>query len=304
VAAERGLTVGLHRRTTLATFLVTGADRVDYLQRMLTQDLRGLAAGHATYACLLTPKGRIVGDLLLWHVGDHLLLETEAPAVLPVLERYVIADDVAFEDVTSQGARYVLFGSQAAQDVVAARLPVPGDGAFEEAEVGGRPARVLTFGRRGLSCFEMAVAPEAAPALEALLDLVPDADAYAAACIRHGIPRFGPELGEDVLFNEAGLEEAVSWKKGCFPGQEPVVMARDRGHPPRRLASLTLEEPAPAGADVVLDGKVVGRLTSVAPGQGGAAALAYLKYDVAVAGARFDVAGGIAVASPPGEEVW
>lgn len=298
MAAAQGLKAALHRRRGLATWRVAGADRGDYLHRMLTQDVQRLAPGRADYACFLTVKGRILGDLLLWNAGDHLLLELEAaavPAVMPGLERYVIADDVSFEDVTALGARYVLAGPEAATTLAAGGFEAPTDGAFLEIECGGSPGRILRFDRRGLMSFEIAVAPSAAGDLEERLGMADDGDRYAALCVHHAIPRFGAELGDDVLFNEAGLEEAVSWSKGCFPGQEPVVMARHRGRPPRLLVQLalagdTLPEP---GAHVLADGAEVGVITSVAAGDGGpAAALAYVKHALAEEGRTFDLAGG------------
>jgi len=298
VAPAQRLRAALHRRATLATWRVTGADRGDYLHRMLTQDVRALPTGHATYACFLTVKGRILGDLLLWNVGDHMLLELESaavPAVVPALERSVIADDVTFEDVTGLGARYVLAGPDAPAALARAGLDAPAQGAFLEIGCGGRPGRILRFDRRGLVGFEVAVAPGSAAALEERLHVEAGSDRYEACRVFHGIPRFGPELHDGVLFNEAGLEEAVSWRKGCFPGQEPVVMARHRGRPPRRLVRLALEDSRPpdVGALVLVGGEVVGQVTSTAAGDGGpAAALAYVKYAAAQDGAACELEGG------------
>ncbi len=303
MAADQGLKAALHRRAGFATLLLTGADRTDYLHRMLTQDVKGIAAGEAGYACLLTAKGRILGDLLLWNVGDHLLVETDAaaqPAVQPVLERYVIMDDVQIEDVSPLGVRYVLVGPDAERVLTRAGFDVPADRCFIEVEAGGAPGRILRFDRRGLQSFEIAVAPAAAAQLEERLGLTADSVAFAACCVHHGVPRFGPELSEDVLLNEAGLEEAIAWGKGCYPGQEPVVMARHRGRPPRLLVKLSLDDGAlvTPGTEVLSEGQVVGHVTSTAPGDGcPAVALAYVKFALAEAGRRFELAtGGTATA--------
>jgi folate-binding protein YgfZ len=226
------------------------------------------------------------------------LLELESaavPAVLPALERYVIADDVTFEDMTARGARYVLAGPDAAAALATGGFEEPPPGAFVEVECGGAPGRILRFDRRGLVGFEVAVAPTATDDLEARLGVSEGSERYAALCVHHAIPRFGSELGDDVLFNEAGLEEAVSWTKGCFPGQEPVVMARHRGRPPRLLVKLDVDADAlpEVGAEVLVEGTSVGRITSVAPGAGGpAAALAYVKHALAEDGRTFELEGG------------
>lgn len=286
---------------------VRGADAIAYLHRMLTQDVAAHRPGQATYACLLTIKGRILGDPLIWIFDDAAWLELD-PAALdaaaPVLEKFVIADDVAFEDVTGGRVALTLAGPQAEARLQAAGLPTPAHGhhvALDDGAAAG--PRILRFDRRGLPCFELRLDSAAGlqrPAVQALRADVRaiDAHAWAAACVHAGIPRFGPELGDSVLFNEAGLEEAVAWDKGCYPGQEPVVMARHRGHPPRRLVRLDLAgDGLPnAGAAVSSDGAVVGAVTSVAPRAGDRAptALAYVRYASATAGRAFEIEGGAA----------
>jgi folate-binding protein YgfZ len=235
-AAARALieSAGLVRCDTLASFRVTGADAIDYLHRMTTQDIASLAPGGATYACVLTPKGRILGDFLVWRPGVEVVLDGERAAfdsALPTLEKFVIMDDVAFEDVTAGRARYVLAGPAAPTALVQAGLEVPAPGAVVECEVGGLPAWNVRFDRGTQVRYELSVAPGAGASLEERLTAVPevslcDGEAHEAARVHHGIPAFGRELTDEVLFNEAGLESAVSWNKGCYPGQEPVVMAK------------------------------------------------------------------------------
>ena len=282
---------GLVPREDLARIRVTGADRVDYLHRMLTQDIAGLAVGAATYACLLTVKGRILGDMLVWHLDDHLLLEMPAGAragVMGVLERYVIADDVAFAEETPV-ERHALIGPAAEACLRSARIAPPAAGQACWAGPVDGVVRILRFDRRGLPIFEIAgdVARIEVPVL--------GSRAYEIARVHHDIPAFGAELGEDVLFNEAGLEEAISWTKGCFPGQEPVVMAKHRGHPPRHLVKIGFDaEPPPPGAQLFLDGQAVGHVTSSAPAiqRWEAAALAYVKHALAEPGAVFTLEDG------------
>jgi len=294
---------GLHRRERHEVLRVTGANRLDYLHRMLTQSVSGLAVGQAAYACLLEPKGRILGDLLLWNAGDHLRLEATRDAMQtlrPVLERYVIADDVVFADGPSGEAAWVLAGPDALGVLVGAGLGVPVEHGFCETAFEGATVLLLRFTRRGLPCFELRAPESVAAALEArLLDpgdvhlAGPRAWAWAAA--QYGIPLHGRELTEEVLFNEAGLEEAIAWGKGCFPGQEPVVMAKHRGHPPRLLVAIDLENETTVerGAEVRIDQASVGRVTAWAPtlAHRPARALAYVRHREAIDGRRVQVAG-------------
>jgi folate-binding Fe-S cluster repair protein YgfZ len=92
---------------------VTGADRVDYLHRMLTQDIAGLGAERGAPACYLSVTGRLLAHMLVWNLGERLLLDIAPGAsagALPALERYVIADDVTFEDQSQSCWRALLAG--------------------------------------------------------------------------------------------------------------------------------------------------------------------------------------------------
>ena len=99
-----------------------------------------------------------------------------------------------------------------------------------------------------------------------------------------GTPRWGHELDDRVLPAEAGLEEhAISFTKGCYPGQEPVARLHHRGHPNRTLRVLEIADGEPPARDtpLELDGKAVGRITSAAADtQRGVVALAYVRREV------------------------
>ena len=279
---------GVVARDDLVRIRVTGADHVDYLHRMLTQDLSKLAVGQATYACLLTVKGRILGDMQVVREDDALVLEVPRAAqeaVRTPLERYVIADDVHFE-VLPDAPRLSLWGPTAAEALAAAGSRPPDDRRARTA--GG--VSICRFDRRGLPCFEI-VGPLELPDVPLV-----GIDAMDAARVHHLIPAFGSELSDEVLFNEAGLEEAVSWTKGCYPGQEPVVMAKHRGRPPRRL--VRIEGAAAAGMALSLEGDVVGQVTTAteAVGDRPPAALAYVRTVHVEPGVAVDLgSGGVGV---------
>ena len=97
-------------------------------------------------------------------------------------------------------------------------------------------------------------------------------------------PRLGRELDDRVMPAEAGLvERAISFTKGCYPGQEPVARLHHRGHPNRGLRVVAIEgSDLPIyDAELALDGKAVGRVTSAAPDSAhGVVALAYIRREV------------------------
>jgi folate-binding protein YgfZ len=294
-AVRRG--AGLLERPTLACVRVLGADRLDYLHRMLTQALRTLAAGQARHACFLDVRGRILAEVWVWSLADEARLEFEEEsrdALVPALERYVIADDVRFVPIEEFRA-VSLLGERSEECLRRAGVEAPPPLAFVETEVGGRPARVLRRDLGDVAAFEVRLAAADLAAVLAALEGAgakrASADAWDALRVEQGVPRAGRELTRDVLFNEAGLEDAIAWGKGCFPGQEPVVMARHRGRPPRLLVRLALEgaRTAAPGARLLRQGSAVGVLTSLAPG---GAALGFVRHADAQDGAPFDVEGG------------
>jgi folate-binding protein YgfZ len=236
-----------------ASVAVVGPDAASYLERMVSNEIESLAVGEAREALLLTPKARIVAPLVVWRRGeDDFLLLTE-----PGLGEVVRAT------------------------LLRARLRSRCVIALEE----HRATLVLGTTDGGIPCADYGV-----PAVE-LLDAEPPAGAEPiteAALERLRIlvrsPRWGAELDDRVLPAEAGLEQrAISFTKGCYPGQEPVARLHYRGRPNRGLRVLAIAEGEPPtyDAELALDGKVVGRVTSVAPdAEHGLVALAFVRREV------------------------
>ncbi len=224
---------------------VRGPDAADFLQRMLSNDV---LAGESCEALLLTAKARLIAPMTVWRRGeDDFLLLTEPGLGEPLRAALVRARFAAkCEIAPEEHASTIVFG--AAEDG-AEGIP---NGDY------GVPAREV---------------------LDAAIE--PDADELELERLRilARTPRWGRELDERVLPAEAGLDErAISFTKGCYPGQEPVARLRYRGHANRALRVLELRDGhVPAyDAEVVLDGKAVGRVTSAVPGL----ALAYVRVEV------------------------
>jgi tRNA-modifying protein YgfZ len=218
---------------------VQGPDAVDFLNRMLSNDVP--ESGSAD-ALLLTVKARVIAPLLVWRRGDDdvlLLTEPElGDAVRAQLTRMRFAARCAVEQ--EEHSSVVVFDE---------REGIPNRDY-------GRPAAEVLDG-----------------SLEPTLD---DAELERLR-IEAATPRFGRELDDRVLPAEAGLEErAISFSKGCYPGQEPIARQHFRGKVNRRLRVLeVVGEPAPE-TPVVYDGKDVGRVTSAVQGL----ALAYVRVSV------------------------
>src|SRR5574340_1607118 len=229
-------------RRPRAYVAVRGPQAVAYLDRLLSND--GPGSGSAD-ALLLTAKARVIAPLLVWRRGpDDVLLRTE-PELGEVVRAHLVRNRFAArcEVELEQHTSAVVFAS----DV---------EGGIENRDY-GEPA------------FEV---------LDAGIDATLDDEELERRRIAAGTPRFGRELDERVLPAEAGLDErAISFTKGCYPGQEPVARQHHRGKVNRRLRVLAVEgEPPTAETPVTYDGKDVGRVTSAVPGL----ALAYVRVEV------------------------
>jgi folate-binding protein YgfZ len=245
---------------------VAGPEAADYLQRMLSNDIAGLAPGDSCDALLLTPKGRVLAPVrVVRRVSENYLLLTEPElgetvrATL-VQSRFAAKAEIELEEHRS----FVLLGTA--------------DGGIRNEDYGVPAVEVLD---------------EDPPAARALSE-----EELEALRIAAGTPRFGREIDERVLPAEAGLvERAVSLTKGCYPGQEPIARLHYRGHANRGLRVLRIEavEPPPAEAEVHYGDKVVGRVTSAARTDGDVVALAFVRAEVP-ADAELEV--GSAVARP------
>jgi folate-binding protein YgfZ len=241
-----------------------GPDATSYLQRMLSNDVEALGPGESCDALLLTAKGRVIAPMTVWRraVDDYLLL-TEPD----------LAERLRDELVRSRfAAKVELDVEEHPSALVLGREAPPGS-------VANRDYGVAAYEVLGDEL------PDWAPVDEEELERMR---------IRARTPRFGRELDERILPAEAGLEErAISFTKGCYPGQEPVARLHYRGHANRTLRVLALDgDEAPEGdAELTYDGKVVGRLTSaVRDPEEGVVALGYVRSEVP-ADAVLDLAG-------------
>ena len=273
---------GWVERTGRGRLRVDGADRVAFLQALVTNDLTALGPARGVYAAYLTPQGRLVADLTVYDRGDHLLADVPAAlagSLLTKLDALVFSEDVRISDVSASIVAFGVMGRQAESVVRQTTFfAVPTD-------VASHPAFDVFVPRESRA--EAIAALEAAGARsvsEALADLLR---------IEAGRPAFGPDMDDQTIPLEAGLlDRAISLTKGCYVGQEVIVrvLHRGGGRVARRLVTLAfdpaLETPPAAGAVLVVDGREAGRVTSAAwsPGAGRVVALGYLTRDTAEPG--------------------
>jgi len=224
---------------------VAGPDARDHLQRLVSNDVDALGVGDACPALLLTAKARVIAPVVVWRRGekDYLVLtEPElGETVRALLVRMRLRAQCEIEP--EQHESVLIFGDDAV-------------------------GFATDF-------------PEAREVVDAGLEATLSEEELESRRVAAAVPRWGREIDDRVLPAEAGLDEThVSFTKGCYPGQEPVARLHHRGHANRTLRVLRLPAVPAYDAELVHDGKVVGRVTSAVPADGGALALAYVRREV------------------------
>jgi folate-binding protein YgfZ len=265
----------LHGGRDRELIVATGADRVRFLHGIVTGDVAGTPVGGGCRSALLTPKGHVVADLMIFVQPEEIWIVTDAgqgDATAGALSRYAIMDD--FAAVRRPGfAQLAVLGPAAGRKLVEAGL-VPG----EETLPGPAPLSHASFApwwivrahELGVDGYWVAGTPEVLVARHLLEERarvreLSEAAAEAARIVAlEG--RFGAEITPDYFPMEVGLVDAIDYTKGCYLGQEPIVRLRDRGHINWRLVSLDVAgggDPA-AGDALESDAKPkAGKLTSV-----------------------------------------
>jgi len=263
---------GLLDRSERGKLLVTGPDAAEYLQGQLTNDVEALEAGDGQYAALLDRKGHMQSDMrVLRPAAEEIWIDTEPKPLAAVrrhLEMYSIGREVRVADVTEERAILSLIGPRSVEIAATAALPPNACEATFVAAV-----ECLAAGTRdGIDL--IAPAAEAARLREALLAagaVAVTPEAVEIVRIEAGVPRYGAEMGSETMPAEAGIvEQAVSFTKGCYIGQETVARLHYKGKPNRHLRGLRLSAPAEPGATLRLGEKEVGRLggSAVSPALG------------------------------------
>lgn len=302
---------GLFDRTFLHQILdMTGEDRRRFLNAQVTCDVAQLEPGGWTYGFFVSQKGKIQADVTILDLEDRFRLILPAgrrKAIREHLETYVLVDRVEME--AHEGTKLLtLLGPKAVAPLRALGEDAPEDGSFRHlADVAGAEAYVVRQALYGVDAVTLEVADGDAQALSAELvrgKAAPvDFEAVETVRVEQGAPRFGAEFGPDNFPQETGLDDAVSYEKGCYLGQEVVARIHYRGGVNRHLRGLRFEEgdlPA-AGTEVIYESRGVGTLGTVvrSPALDAGAGLAIL-HQRAEPGARVTVGktGAVVTALP------
>ena len=283
-----------------------GADRIQFLHGQVTNDVNSLGPVHGCYAALVTTKGRMQGDLHIWNLAEELLLDFEpgfAAAVVARLEKYIVSEDVQVIDVAPHYGLLSVQGPKAAEVVAQLGLGVE----LPTEELRFISASDTTLGQiylmrqshAGELGFDLfvpmaslgAVADKLIAAAKSRGGRACGWQALEIARIEAGIPRFGVDMDETNLPPEAGIgARAMSYRKGCYIGQEVLNRLHTMGRVNRELRGLRLAggltELPSRGDKLFKDGKEVGHITSatVSPALSASIALGYVRREWLAAG--------------------
>lgn len=286
---------GLALRSDRCMVRVCGERRAEMLNGLVTNQITGLE-GIGRHAMLLNPKGRVLSDLRIFPLPNFILVDVPRrglPNLLDAFRKYLPPIYASFEDAGDSLSLLGLYGPEAPEAAgrVLGLVAAEHLGIFE-VEIDGVPALVVRNRRLAGDGVEIFVPREALAAVSARLLLAAQeregravgARALDVVRVECGVPVYGIDMGEANLAQETGLEEeAISYDKGCYLGQEVVARVHFRGHVNRQLRGLEFAGGMPAAAMLLRDGagKEVGQVTSaVESPQYGPIGLGYVRREI------------------------
>ncbi|MBI1953377.1 MAG: aminomethyl transferase family protein [Candidatus Omnitrophica bacterium] len=289
---------GLFEGPPCSFLAIQGGDRVPFLHRTLTHDIKGLQAGQGRPVCLLDRQGKILFAAFAFAGPDALWL-TLAPEQLRIaqegLSRYLVTEEAQISDATASISALSLHGPASAKILqeIWPELSLPLKNLnHAPGPPGSALLRIVRQNLLGLPGFTLWVRPEGRLHLIQSLLVAgkpwgivrADEAAFHSLRIEAGVPWPGAEMNDTVILNELGSEDYVSFAKGCFVGQEIVARIKYRAHPPRLLSGFLPEgQEVPPERSRILKGEDsswVGVVTSacLSPTLGKVIALGFLKF--------------------------
>lgn len=236
---------------------VWGKEAVQFLDGMITNDMKTLDDGHQMLAAFPNAQGRLLAVVRVLRQGDRFLIETEEATrekVFQNLFRFTFAGDFYVEDLSGQYKFADIFNANS----------FPAEGMIFDF---GKSKGVFLSSEKDLD-------------INGAVEI--DDELYETLRIENGVPKYGIDMDETTIVPELGLDGMISYNKGCYIGQEIIARIYFRGHVAKRLSNLSLSDDAVVGGELTTaDGKNAGRITSVtySPAANSFVALGFVRYD-------------------------
>ena len=286
---------------------VTGSERQRFLHAMVSNDTASLQPGQGCYATFLTHKGKLVADFVVYADTDAYSLDVEPQVTRPfidAIEQYVISEDVTFHDESGQWGVLSLQGPRSAELlalVLARDVPELATYSHIRCQLAGEEVRLIRRSHTGELGYQLMAQRDVLPAVWQALWQHHDTcaaravglDALDVIRIEAGLPLYGRDMSEETIPLEANLEQAISYTKGCYIGQEVIARIEARGHVNRKLVGLLLDGdtvPEP-GATICSPQREVGWVTSAtySPARQQNVALGYVRREEWTPGTALEV---------------
>ena len=285
-----------------AKIKATGEDRVRWMNGMVTNNIRDLKPNEGNYNFVLSPQGRIQGDMYIYQRGEYLLIDTEMSQREPLLklfDHFIIMDDVELQDVSTEITSIGVQGPRATEVLKKIGIePGCADPLIVcDVHWQGATIQVTRMVSDDFLTYELWMSPEIAPKLwDALVSAGAKPVGYEALekfRVYAGVPKYGQDIREKDLPQETEQTHALHFAKGCYIGQEIVERIRSRGAVHRMFTGFRLTQEAAPGSEVLADGKKIAELTSVARvpvnGSEELLALGYIRREAGKPGAHFKI---------------
>jgi folate-binding protein YgfZ len=297
-AAVRDGSAGLLDLSSQGRLLVSGSEAVQFLNGLITNDMKTLAVNSWMTAAFANVQGRLLAVVRVIHRDDGFVIDTESTTretVAKLLERFTLAGDFHVAELSAEMTQMSIQGPAAAEilsAVVSEDLSGLSRSAVANVFWQNTPVTIIRYTHTAEDGFDLLLERAAGEKLRNALagetSLVSD-EAFDILRLEAGIPRFGIDMDESNVVTETNLEDAVSFTKGCYVGQEIIVRIKHRGHVAKKLTGIILEKNVTIenGAKILsTDDKDAGRVTSstFSPRLDRAIALGYVKYDYLKAG--------------------
>jgi folate-binding protein YgfZ len=297
--------------------LVTGSDRLRWLNGMVSNTVQSLPEGEGNYSFLLSVQGRIQGDCYVYRRSGDLLLDTgfdQTPALMHHLDHFIIMDDVELTDVSQQWTALSLAGPGAVRILATLGFSpaTPGveNARMSTARIGEVPCTIIEAYNVAVPRFEIWFAPEHVLAVWETLQAAGATpcglDAMEALRVLEATPLYGIDLNDRDLPQETAQARALNFSKGCYLGQEIVERIRSRGKVNRQFRQFALHGHQPQLPMELRSGEQsVGRITSTASlssaGLPQMLALGFIRIEAVERNAEITYDGGVAtaLAAPP-----
>src|SRR3989441_1835862 len=303
-SAVRNGGAGLIDLSSRGRLVVGGSEAVMFLNGLITNDMKTLAVNTWMPAAFANVQGRLLAVVRVINREDGFLIDTEDvthDTVLKTLERFTLAGDFRIADVTNETVSLSIQGKNAEnvmRTVFGDQTAVERQSVLKTRLTNGRDVTIIRATQTAEDGFDLFVDMNDARELrESFIKAGAQSvssETLETLRIEAGIPRYGVDMDETTVVTEANLDEAVSFTKGCYLGQEIIVRIKHRGHVAKKLTGMIFGENAELKRDAKVrstDDKEIGRVTSstFSPRLDRAIALGYIKYDYLSPGTRVKV---------------